>query len=383
MTAIEVDINTSSRPMLCKLDGIGGGIADKILAKRPFSSWEDFTSRLGLSAKRRTTVLDNIQNPKAKFTAVLSVLAAESRGSLPGDDVDDFSDGYLEVLDDTESEEVGPHLAPAGDSEFSERVTTVSTEVSPKLIARWERKKELFVQFRDEGRLSTMQYYDVGLDGAYAKDYYSSIGSPPDYLQLSQLLQHKRHGGRSKVMFPLFDRYPDGTLKCIYSGRELSDCEGNLLLKCDEEHCVPQSWQASKTAHTGRDIHQMFAAWKSANGHRGNRPFGVGSALKGKSEFGKYFTLEGLSQTMFVPNINQGAVARATLYVLVAYPKSLDRARIPDASLRWLIKTASEEPTLWEKHRNLVGYQHQGNRNPFIDHPEWVPHIDFSQGFAD
>ena len=32
-----------------------------------------------------------------------------------------------------------------------------------------------------------------------------------------------------------------------------------------------------------------------------------------------------------------------------------------------------QEPvTLWEQHRNAAIFERQGNRNPFIDHPEWM-----------
>ena len=30
---------------------------------------------------------------------------------------------------------------------------------------------------------------------------------------------------------------------------------------------------------------------------------------------------------------------------------------------------------LWERHRNAAISERQGNRNPFIDHPEWLPDL--------
>ena len=54
----------------------------------------------------------------------------------------------------------------------------------------------------------------------------------------------------------------------------MSDSEGKQLLKCDEEHSFPQSYQRGSRAGTGRDMHAIFAAFKSANGSRGNIPFG-------------------------------------------------------------------------------------------------------------
>ena len=32
----------------------------------------------------------------------------------------------------------------------------------------------------------------------------------------------------------------------------------------------------------------------------------------------------------------------------------------------------------WHEAEPVSEYERQGNRNPFIDHPEWAPRIDFS-----
>lgn len=39
-------------------------------------------------------------------------------------------------------------------------------------------------------------------------------------------------------------------------------------------------------------------------------------------------------------------------------------------------------PSLYERHRNQAIFERQGNRNPFIDHPEWVGKVDFRQGLG-
>ncbi len=50
--------------------------------------------------------------------------------------------------------------------------------------------------------------------------------------------------------------------------------------------------------------------------------------------------------------------------------------------MAWIIERATEEPvSVWEKHRNAELHRLQGNRNPFIDHPEWAAVIDFTHGF--
>jgi endonuclease G len=44
-------------------------------------------------------------------------------------------------------------------------------------------------------------------------------------------------------------------------------------------------------------------------------------------------------------------------------------------------KASSTEVTEWELHRNQVLYQLQGNRNPFVDFPQWAKMIDFTEGW--
>ncbi len=47
-----------------------------------------------------------------------------------------------------------------------------------------------------------------------------------------------------------------------------------MLSKSNEEHSFPQSFQRGSKAGTGRDMHAIFASDTSANGCRGNTPFG-------------------------------------------------------------------------------------------------------------
>jgi len=38
--------------------------------------------------------------------------------------------------------------------------------------------------------------------------------------------------------------------------------------------------------------------------------------------------------------------------------------------------------TEYERHRNQAIFAAQGNRNPLIDHPEWLDKIDFAIGLG-
>jgi endonuclease I len=113
-------------------------------------------------------------------------------------------------------------------------------------------------------------------------------------------------------------------------------------------------WTATGTCESG------------CNSFRGNIPYGdfpdFEEAVRddcGKREEGR-----------FEPSLGKGAVARATLYFFVRYPGTIDgrydarRLRIP---LSWHAAKPMDE---WERHRNAVASELQGNRNPFIDFPD-------------
>lgn len=77
-----------------------------------------------------------------------------------------------------------------------------------------------------------------------------------------------------------------------------------------------------------------------------------------------------------------GAVARATLYSLVGYPGVIGSDKLGDR-LEILLKWHGEHGISdYERHRNREIFLKQGNRNPFVDHPEWAGLVDFVQGLG-
>ena len=214
-------------------------------------------------------------------------------------------------------------------------------------------------------------YYDKVSDEWNKEKYYGSLKGEPNYEELHQLVSSTfRHARRRQNIFPIVDRQPDMTLRCVYSGKILSDAEGNMLEKCDEEHSFPQSYQRGTRSGTGRDMHAIFAAFKSANGSRGNIPFGIYSEEQKPLEKDAYGTVFSGKPKTYIPKMNSGAVARSTLYILLCYKGCANPHYLPPQTLPWLIQEASStEVSLWEKHRNQELYRLQGNRNPFIDYP--------------
>lgn len=64
-------------------------------------------------------------------------------------------------------------------------------------------------------------------------------------------------------------------------------------------------------------MHAIFASDSHANGSRGNVPFGNKGNMIEENESGKIYRYEG--NRYFEPKINRGALARASLYILVCY----------------------------------------------------------------
>lgn len=143
--------------------------------------------------------------------------------------------------------------------------------------------------------------------------------------------------------------------------------EASLPYNC--EHVVPQSWFAKREPMRG-DLHHLFACESGCNSFRGNIPYfdfpdfeeAVRSAC-GKREEGR-----------FEPSAGKGAVARATLYFLLRYPKEVNRTAKEYTEDRLCILLdwhANFAVTRYERHRNAAIFEKQGNRNPLIDYPEW------------
>ncbi|MDO4246307.1 MAG: endonuclease [Deinococcus sp.] len=246
-------------------------------------------------------------------------------------------------------------------------------------------------------------------DAQAAAQYYAEIGTVSDpkarFLALSQLLTrtHKnqpRYNPSSEV-YPWVDVWPDGKLRSIYSAREhapeefiaadlaaqerrarLATQEGidaDLLedaLPYNCEHVVPQSWFAKREPMRG-DLHHLFSCEPDCNSFRGNTPYfdfpDYGEALRtdcGKREPGE-----------FEPNSGKGPVARATMYFLLRYPGVIRTysERHLQTLLGW---HRADPPGEWEKHRNAAIFARQGNRNPFIDYPEWAEQVALSEGLG-
>jgi endonuclease I len=158
----------------------------------------------------------------------------------------------------------------------------------------------------------------------------------------------------------------------------------------NREHVWPKSHgfdRESDTAYT--DLHHLRPADRSVNSARNTRSFDFC--------FEVYFdnggTIETANRTSGAPHYCweppdevKGDIARMMFYMAVryegpGYDLELVDEVVPNnnhlpilGKLSTLIKWHLADPVdNWERQRNhLIYHNYQGNRNPFIDHPEWV-----------
>jgi len=180
---------------------------------------------------------------------------------------------------------------------------------------------------------------------------------------------------------PYTYNYPGG--QCgNYSGE--GDCY-------NREHIVPQSLFNSNPPMVS-DIHFIRPTDGKVNGMRSNYPFGkVGTASftsQNGSKLGNSVS-PGYSGTVFEPiDAFKGDVARMILYFVTRYESQLSGfatgnmlggSAFPGLQTwelnQLLAWNAADPVSATEIKRNNASYAYQGNRNPYIDHPEYVNQI--------
>jgi len=200
--------------------------------------------------------------------------------------------------------------------------------------------------------------------------------------------------------YEVCDAKPDGTVWDMYSdipggtpaysyqfGADQCgtyDGEGDCF---NREHSFPQSWfNSSMPAST--DLFHLYPTDAWANQKRGNNAYGeVGSTTWVGSNGSKLGTCNypACTGVVFEPiDAYKGDLARSYFYMLVRYLPELGSWSSPMMSsgefLPWaenlLLEWHAADPVSpKEVARNNAVYAIQGNRNPFIDQPQWVSSI--------
>lgn len=151
------------------------------------------------------------------------------------------------------------------------------------------------------------------------------------------------------------------------------------------EHTWPQSQGATGIAQS--DLHHLRASDININSDRGNMPYGeVANATRVYDSGPEQAKLgvDALGVTVFEPRDSaKGDIARGLLYFYTRYAMSqTQKFSLEDFEheLPTLIKWSKQDPvTDAERLRNDAVQQAQGNRNPYVDHPEWVDAVHFDQ----
>ena len=194
----------------------------------------------------------------------------------------------------------------------------------------------------------------------------------------------------------IYSENPTGTDP--YSYTSTSDQCGNYSGEgsCyNREHSFPRSWFGGSVEPMNSDVHHIFATDGYVNGRRSSYPYGdVGSATytsQNGSKLGSAASGLGYSGTVFEPiDEFKGDLARAYFYMATRYEdvianwesNSTYSSAVLNGSSNQVFDTwfltmllswhANDPVSQKEINRNEAAYSHQGNRNPFVDHPELV-----------
>ena len=168
----------------------------------------------------------------------------------------------------------------------------------------------------------------------------------------------------------------DGRVLLLYTSYSATRSEYNGW---NREHVWPKSLGGNNTTGGGADLHHIRPSDAGVNSSRGNKKYGE----SGNSATEKYGTNPAVgilggtyNSTYFEPLDNvKGDVARIVLYVWVRWGSAWGAESVTEVfqSVDLLLEWCELDPVdTWELGRNEVVEAYQGNRNVFIDYPEYA-----------
>lgn len=176
----------------------------------------------------------------------------------------------------------------------------------------------------------------------------------------------------------------------IYTGWSIpKSYSGGGTSQWNREHTWSKSHgDFGETAPAGTDLHHLRPCDATVNSAKGNKDFDEGgTAYIDASPYTGYPGATGCftNTNSWEPrDVEKGDVARMILYMAVRYEGTdtsynLEMQDLTPTSgpyygkLSTLLKWHEQDPPDgWERRRNNRIHDRQGNRNPFIDHPEFV-----------
>ncbi len=177
----------------------------------------------------------------------------------------------------------------------------------------------------------------------------------------------------------------DDKVQCIYTGEWINhQSEGTgTPTGFSREHSFPQSWYAdlnvsAEISYADVDFHHLFPARADVNSSRGNNPFDYITTVStywGDSNYLSYRGKNSEGRDAFeVDDSFKGNIARGLLYFTVRYYDDNSALVRDDIDmLPVLINWHYLDPVdNYERERNARAYNNQGNRNPFVDRPDFI-----------
>lgn len=194
------------------------------------------------------------------------------------------------------------------------------------------------------------------------------------------------------TVLDMYSENPSGTDPYNYSTGSTQRC-GNYSAEGDcynREHIIPQSVFNEQSPMVA-DAHFITPTDGKVNGMRSNYPHGTVSSATYTSQNGGKLgssSVSGYSGTVFEPiNDFKGDIARMYFYFATRYENTVagysyamfdgsSNKVFTTAFLNLLLAWHAQDPvSAREIARNNAIYARQNNRNPYIDHPEYVNQI--------
>ncbi len=255
-------------------------------------------------------------------------------------------------------------------------------------------------------------YYDgtIGLSGsnlrAALRDITSNGHNKSTYANLWNFyaITDVRPAPNNTIVWDMYSDIPGGTpayFFTIFTNQcGTASGEGDCYSR---EHCMPNSWwggydDAAHPQYT--DLHHLFPADQYVNGYKSAHPIGqVGTPTYTSSNGSRVgpCSFSGYTGVVFEPiNEYKGDFARAYLYLATRYMDSLGTwvKNFPATEAKYVIDTATNNYKQWfinmliswhnadtvstkeiNRNNNIFYNTIQENRNPFVDHPEYVQAI--------
>lgn len=207
---------------------------------------------------------------------------------------------------------------------------------------------------------------------------------------------YSNYATRMVALFAARDTTDDRrVVTCVYSGENkiYNEPFDFTTVGFSREHTYCHSWMPTNPAEDlpeYNDYHHLFPVNQTAaNEVRSNYPLGkvVGTPIS--TYLGAKFGLNAEGKKVYEPrDEHKGDAARAMMYEAVCYNgvsgnnwkfPELISGQIPYGQDQYILKqwNFQDPPSNWEIARNDFIDSLQQNRNPFVDHPEYVCYVNF------